>query len=232
MYINSWSNIQYTTSVQKPIPSHICISKLAIIGSDNGLSPGQRQAIIWTNDGILLIGPLGTNFSEIFIAIETFSFKKKHLKMSSGKMSILSRPQWVKTVHVIFFITQQRLQGLKRNQYSASSLTPWRCGCNFKYVVFKHISVIRLAFLMQSSSDWCYITVRWEVNNGAYWLLSKDCSNSSAIAMELPESCAKPLIISICTLGSNWQQPSIGSGNGLVPYRKQAMTWTNVHQNA
>ena len=64
---------------------HISISKLTIIGSDNGLSPGRRQASIWTNDGILLIGPLGTNFSEIFNEIYTFSFKKMHLKMSSGK---------------------------------------------------------------------------------------------------------------------------------------------------
>ena len=45
--------------------THICVGKLTIIGSDYGLSPGRRQAIIWTNDGILLIGPLGTNFSEI-----------------------------------------------------------------------------------------------------------------------------------------------------------------------
>ena len=75
---------------------HICISKLAIIGSDNGLSPLRRQAIIWTNDGILLIGPLGTNFSEILIEIDTFSFKKIHLKMLSAKMvAILSRPQCV-----------------------------------------------------------------------------------------------------------------------------------------
>ena len=64
---------------------HICVGKLTIIGSDNGLSPGRRQAIIWTNAGILLIGPLGTNFNEIFIEIHTFSFKKIHLKMSSGK---------------------------------------------------------------------------------------------------------------------------------------------------
>ena len=34
---------------------HICVNKLIIIGSDNGLSPGRRQAIIWTNAGILLI---------------------------------------------------------------------------------------------------------------------------------------------------------------------------------
>ena len=65
--------------------THICVSKLTIVVSDNGLSPGRRQAIIWTNAGILLIGPLGTNFSEILIGINTFSFKKMHLKMSSGK---------------------------------------------------------------------------------------------------------------------------------------------------
>ena len=65
--------------------NNICVGEQTIIGSDNGLSPGQRQAIIWTNAGILLIGPLGTNFSEILIKVYTFSFKKMHLKMSSGK---------------------------------------------------------------------------------------------------------------------------------------------------
>ena len=65
--------------------THICFGKLTIIASDNGLSPGRRQAIIWTNAGILLIETLGTNFSEISIEIYTFSFKKMHLKMSSGK---------------------------------------------------------------------------------------------------------------------------------------------------
>ena len=69
---------------QGPV-THICVSKLTIIGSDNGLSPGRRQAIIWTNAGILLIGPLGTNFSEILIEIHTFSFKKIDWKMWSGK---------------------------------------------------------------------------------------------------------------------------------------------------
>ena len=65
--------------------THICISKLTIISSDNGLSPDQRQAIIWTNAGLLLIGPLGTNFSEILIEILTFSFMKMRLKVSSAK---------------------------------------------------------------------------------------------------------------------------------------------------
>ena len=65
--------------------THICVSKLTTIGSDNGLSPGRRQAIIWTNDGILIIQILGTNFSEILNKIHSFSLQKTHLKMSSAK---------------------------------------------------------------------------------------------------------------------------------------------------
>ena len=65
--------------------THICVSKLAFIGSDNGLSPGRRQAIIWTSAGILLIRPLGTNFNEMLIEILTFSLMKMRLKVSSAK---------------------------------------------------------------------------------------------------------------------------------------------------
>ena len=72
-FINSW-----------PIET-ICVCELTIIGSNNGLSPCRRQAIVWTNARILLIGPIGANFSEILIEIHKFSVKKIHLKMSSGK---------------------------------------------------------------------------------------------------------------------------------------------------
>ena len=63
---------------------YICVSKLNIIGSDNGLLPGQHKAIIWTKAGLLLIGPLRTNISEILIGIYTVSFSKMHLKILSG----------------------------------------------------------------------------------------------------------------------------------------------------
>ena len=65
--------------------THICFSELPIIVSDNGLSPNRRQAIIWTNAGILLIRTLGINVSEILSKIHTFSLKKMYLKISSGK---------------------------------------------------------------------------------------------------------------------------------------------------
>ena len=54
--------------------THICVGKLTIIGSDNGLAPGRRQAIIRTNARISLIGHLGSNFNDILSEIPTFSF--------------------------------------------------------------------------------------------------------------------------------------------------------------
>ena len=63
--------------------TYICVGKLAITSPDNGLSPGRHQAFIWTIAGISLIGPLGTNFSEMLIEIQTFSLKKIRFKMKS-----------------------------------------------------------------------------------------------------------------------------------------------------
>ena len=79
--------------------THICVSKLTIIGSNNGLSPGRCQAIIWTNAGILLIGPLGRDFSEILIEIYTFSLKKCIWNCHLEKAPILSRPQCIFNVY-------------------------------------------------------------------------------------------------------------------------------------
>ena len=91
--------------------THIFISKLTIMGSDNGLSPGRRQAIIWTNAIILLIGPLGTNFSEILCKIHAFSFKKMHMKMSSTKwrqfclgLSELALDIWICIIHLDSYV--------------------------------------------------------------------------------------------------------------------------------
>ena len=65
--------------------THICVSKLTIIGSDNGLAPERRQANIWNNAGVLLNGTSGTNFREILSEIHTCSLKDMQLKTSSGK---------------------------------------------------------------------------------------------------------------------------------------------------
>ena len=65
--------------------THRCVSNQTIIGSDNGLSPCRRQAIIWSNAGILLIRTLGTNFSEMVSKFMNFHSRKIRFKMSSVK---------------------------------------------------------------------------------------------------------------------------------------------------
>ena len=90
--------------------THISVDDLTIIGSDNCSSPGRRQAIIWTNAGILLIGPIGTNISEISIEILTFSFKKLRLKVSCAEwrsfslgLSVLSFDWCSLSVNVVLY---------------------------------------------------------------------------------------------------------------------------------
>ena len=73
--------------------THICVVELTIIGSDNGLSPERRQAIIWTNAGILLIGPSGTNFTDILIGIKKINSRKCTWTCRLRNGVHLSRPQ-------------------------------------------------------------------------------------------------------------------------------------------
>ena len=75
-----WNSLNYWGRVR-----HKCVSNVTIIGSDNGFSPGWCQAIIWTSIGILLIGTIRTNCSEILLEIHIFSFRKMRLKRSSAK---------------------------------------------------------------------------------------------------------------------------------------------------
>ena len=92
--IEFWREYQYSLTHWGRV-THICVSNLTVIGSENGLSPDRRQAIIWTNAVILIIGRLGTNFYEILSEIHTFSFIWKcRLKMAL----VLSRSQCVNSI--------------------------------------------------------------------------------------------------------------------------------------
>ena len=90
--------------------THLCVNKLTIIGSDNGLSPDRCQAIIRTNAGILFIGTLG-----ILSEIHTFSFKKMHLKTSSAK-----RWPFCLGLNVLTHTLVQATQRLKFTRWSFS----------------------------------------------------------------------------------------------------------------
>ena len=77
--------------------AHICARKLTTIDSDNGVSPARHQAIIWTNAGMLLIGPLEKkNFSEISMEIQD-AFGNVVRKLAA----ILSQSQFVNVIENI-----------------------------------------------------------------------------------------------------------------------------------
>ena len=91
--ITWWEHIVFLTHWGRV--THICVSKLTIIGSDNGLSPDRRQAITWTNAGLLfwtLRNKLQWNLnrnSKIFIQENAFEC------VVCETAAILSRPQCV-----------------------------------------------------------------------------------------------------------------------------------------
>ena len=142
--------------------THICVVKLTIIASDNGLSPGRRQAIIWTNAGILLIGHLGTNFIEILIGIQTFSFKKMHLKMSSAKWRPFCLGLNVLKLYFSHFLNLSRLYDrTSRTCHARNQLIDYLCqsGCGFSEV---HNFSLHNVYPMQRiyqrliNSCWCW----------------------------------------------------------------------------
>ena len=106
---------------------HICVSKLTIIGSNDGLSPGQHQAIIWINAGILLIRTLGT--SEILSKIHAIWLKKTHLKMSSAKL-------W--QFFPVLTLLQDGLDSLTHKQLENEWIHTQHCGLRLWNSVFRH----------------------------------------------------------------------------------------------
>ena len=123
--------------------THICVGNLTTIGTDNGLSPGRRQAIIWTNAGILLIRPSWTNFSEILIEIPIFSFKKMRLKVSSAK-----RRPFCLGLNVLIQVIEQLLWGLGAN-------TSNQLASNIEVNTVKcHYCAVQFIVILQTALHW------------------------------------------------------------------------------
>ena len=80
----TWDSILQFKLISPQCRIYASVNRVSI-ASANGLSPIRRQAIIWTNAGLLSIGPLGTNFGEILIKIQNVSFTTMHVKISPVK---------------------------------------------------------------------------------------------------------------------------------------------------
>ena len=72
---NGWNYLFLLRPTRWARVTHICVSKLlTTIASDNGFSPGQRQAIICINAGISFTGSVRTNSVYISVYIVSFRF--------------------------------------------------------------------------------------------------------------------------------------------------------------
>ena len=99
-YENDKDKTQHFNSL-RPSDTYI-VSKLIIIGSNNGLSPDRRQVIIWTNARILLIRRNKLQWN-LIIKPNLYIFIEENAFESVCEMTAtLSRPQCVKVWHIIF----------------------------------------------------------------------------------------------------------------------------------
>ena len=142
---------------------HICISKSTIIGSDNGLSPHQCQAIIWTNARILLIGPLETTFSEILMEISKFSIKKIHLKLSSVKLCSYSLDLNVlktTSVFAVLFLTKFPTFGRQHFQmhFLDRNVVFWS---KFYWILFVGVQLVQIMAWHQKQATSHYLKQWW-----------------------------------------------------------------------
>ena len=76
--------------------THIYVGRITIMGSDDGLSPGRFQPIIWTSAKILLSGPVGTNKRNIHWNVNIFIQGNAFENVVCEMVAILSRGRWVK----------------------------------------------------------------------------------------------------------------------------------------
>ena len=104
----------------RPSNAYICVSKLTIFWF--ALSPGWRQAIIWTNAGILLMGPLW----EIVIEIHTFPYETT----------------------ILFLVVSVSIQGKAfwNFGWKFSSRPPCVGGCFFG-LFFNHLLIVENGFI-------------------------------------------------------------------------------------
>ena len=124
--------------------------------SDNGLSPRRRQAIIWINAEKLLIRTIGAKLNEILSEIHTFSFKKMHLKMSSGK--------W-RTFCIGLNVLKCSLVDCCDD--TMASIPPMMCHSQFKLEKKKHFALLKPSLQNVSGTTAAFVYVKCVVITGS-----------------------------------------------------------------
>ena len=147
--------------------THICVGKLHTIGSDNGMSPRRRQAIFWTNAGIVLIRPLGTNFSEILY------WEIKHFHSRKCTWNCVCEMAAICLGLNVLIPSKPKVA-----QYGGAGL--WRYGC-------RSSSQCRVVFLYWKpylTSSWVYPW--WRHQKETFSALLAICAGNSPVPGEFP----------------------------------------------
>ena len=165
--------------------THICVGKLPIIGSDNGLSPEQRQVIIWTNAGILLIGPFGTNSSEILIEIRAFQLKKMHSKMSSAKCCSFRLG-----LNVLSDLSNVTPETNLKHTNEIESVSQWHIDTPVMYCMYWNIIEFVSEWNTGPYTNTFYTETYHQTSNISYTLLGNKIVDHSDVVGALPVSAA------------------------------------------
>ena len=88
-----------------PLVPHICVSELGQHWFRSWLVAYSAPSHYLKNAGLLSTGPSGTNFSDILIKIQDFSFTKMHLIISSAKWQPCPG-RWVKDTSTRYWSQQ------------------------------------------------------------------------------------------------------------------------------
>ena len=149
--------------------THICVGKLTIIGSDNGLSPDRRQAIIWTNAGWIIVNWTLANIFQWKFNQNTAIFieENAHENIVCEMAFTLSRPQGVK---VVLYITSLKIPTSGRTFYITGDRILREEMCNVKYCSqLKNGYMDNFDSMIQSTNivarDHIYAPVNWVIIN-------------------------------------------------------------------
>ena len=213
--------------------THICVVDLTIIGSDNGLSPGRRQVIIWTNARILLIGPPRNKLqwnvnrnSHIFI--QENPFENVVWKMAA----ILSRPQWVKG-------NQWWLVDLKRKTSFQFDIIMMHSFSALQIIMFSPHIYPKISYLKPTSVYLCNVIggigsrlVELEADNPSP--LAPDWCCPPSILTQDPKGIRrldiwKPLVSLVAYLSTCSQHLVMNYPQGSVHFSKHAESYSTFH---
>ena len=146
----------------------MCVSKLTIIGSDNGLSSEQHQAIIWTNAGILFILTLGTTSREIVNEIHNIYSRKCIWKCCLFSFNNFFRLTTKETLKLYII---NPLWGYKGPLMWELFSIPW---CHHDIISLGFSKPCRIIYTLQhiNSSLWCWSATRHSIMAEENWLVS------------------------------------------------------------